>query len=57
MLTKVIPVTTTWIAEENLSFDEVFHIQLGRIGFKEHSDSQYPVTDSQLREVTNSKSE
>jgi hypothetical protein len=39
MLTKVIPVTTR-ITEENLSFDKVSYIWYGRIGFKEHSDSQ-----------------
>jgi hypothetical protein len=39
MLTKVIPVTTR-ITEENLAFDKVSYIQYGRIGFKEHSDSQ-----------------
>jgi hypothetical protein len=40
MLTKVIPVTTTWTIEENLPFDKVFHIRYGRTGFKEYSDSQ-----------------
>jgi hypothetical protein len=48
MLTKAIPVTT-WITEENLPFDKVFHIRYGRIGFKEQS--------SQLREVTYEQSD
>jgi hypothetical protein len=47
MLTKVIPVTTR-ITEENLPFDKVSYIRYGRIGFKEHSDSQQSVTNSQL---------
>jgi hypothetical protein len=40
MLTKVIPVTTTRITEENLPFDKVPYIRYGKVGFKEHSDSQ-----------------
>jgi hypothetical protein len=40
MFTKVIPVTITRITEENLPFDKVSYIRYGRIGFKEHSDSQ-----------------
>jgi hypothetical protein len=40
MLTKVIPVTTTRLTEETLPFNKVSYIQYGRIGFKEHSDSQ-----------------
>jgi hypothetical protein len=52
MLTKVIPVKTTWITEENLPFDKVSYIRYGRIGFKEHSDRQSltvkSVTRSQL---------
>jgi hypothetical protein len=40
MLTKVIPVTTTRITEENLPFDKVSPNRYGRIGFKKHSDSQ-----------------
>jgi hypothetical protein len=39
MLTKVSPVITR-ITEENLPFVEVSYIRYGRIGFKEHSDSQ-----------------
>jgi hypothetical protein len=40
MLTKVIPVITTRITEENLPIDKVSYIRYGRIGFKENSDSQ-----------------
>jgi hypothetical protein len=40
MLTNVIPVTTAQLTEKNLPFDKVFYIRYGRIGFKEHSDSQ-----------------
>jgi hypothetical protein len=60
MLTKVIPMTTTRITGENLPFDKVSYIQYGRIGFKEHSDSQKfsyeTVTkNGQLREISQSQ--